>query len=129
VGVLFTTVSLAWNYDIHCRHTRAHGLPLRGQTIDCGMYPTASASSEHQGTEDSLSVCWGNSGSHVEVPEAKYCCIPSQCRGGASPAAVRLSSDSVADAIGAPISEMATPDLWAGDANTVLAIYHRATLR
>jgi hypothetical protein len=82
-----TTASAAQNCSVHCYHARARGPPLRGQTIDCGMYSTASASLERQGIEDFLQECRGNSGSSAKTLEAKYCCTPSQRRGGAFVAA------------------------------------------
>jgi hypothetical protein len=77
VGVDLNIVSHVRIYDIHYRHTGARGLPPRGQTIDCWMYPAASASLERCDAEDFLPVFWGNSGSSAEAPEAKYCCTPS----------------------------------------------------
>jgi hypothetical protein len=70
-GVLLSTMSYTRNCGVHCRHAGACGLPPRGQSIDYGMLPVASASLKRRGTEDFLLVWLGNIGSNARAPETE----------------------------------------------------------
>jgi hypothetical protein len=97
------------NYGVHYHHAGVRNRPPGGQPTDCGMHPVATASLEHRGTEDFLSVCLGNNGSSAGVPEVEYHCHVAQRRCGAS---IAMTSPLLSMRVNADASDLARAPPW-----------------